>query len=73
MAEKTGWVILEKKDDDTGGCTTYGMQTPTGTLVRTYETYQDPDGYWHATESLVFIPGVLLKQQDDKTWQFHFL
>lgn len=68
MAEKTGWVTLEK-DEQT---TTYGMQTPTGTLVRTWTQHRDKEGTYHTSEAMEFIPGVMLVQKDDQTWQFLF-
>lgn len=68
MAEKTGWVILEK-DEQT---TTYGMQTPTGTLVRTWTQHKDKEGTYHTSEAMEFIPGVMLKRKDATSFEFVF-
>lgn len=72
MAEKTGWVLLEKQEGPQTTAITTGMQVPTGTLVRTYTVQMDPHNNYHTSEALVFVPGVMLKENKDKSWEILF-
>lgn len=60
MSEDRKWVTIEEVSDDCNKRTTMGMKLPNGVLVRTVQAWLAPNGTYHTTEALAYVPGAKL-------------